>query len=569
MRAILDRVLEKGTNPDGLLYNAVNPRTGEVLDKGLADTWGYVYNAFLTIAAIDNEPRYREAAQRALAAISKYEGYDWENGSADGYADSIESALNLLARIPSDAASGWVDKSMEFLFGKQRPDGILEGWHGDGNSARTALMWALAKTQGVAASPWRDDLKLGAVRLPDGGVRIVLAGDWPWSGTLRFDRPRHRVRMYLPFDYPRINQFPEWFTADATGDYEITIGEGPARVVKGHDLYELPLKVKAGETLRLTVKPYRDPAAPKLRTMKYTPRSPRATVAWQKDLRGRLFKLLAMSDQVGAKVPLDARVLSSEERDGYVFEEVELNSTPGRRIKAVVTVPRSGAAPYPAVVAIHGHGGSRFIVHDRSSVYKGFAAELAGIRLCHHRRRRRPARRLRARAAARRREAPRPHARGRLSRRDERGRPGPDRLRRPVPRRRDGHVARGHGRADRRLRQLGLPDDHGPDGVRSLHVLEVRRPAGAGRFRRHLRDDRAAAPAVPERPARGAVHVRRAAGPAGHGRDPAGLRRPGTPRERRAGHPPRRARGRPAELGRVLPESGWPSPPRRSKEIRR
>ena len=64
MRAILDRVLEKGTNPDGLLWNAIDPRTGEVLDKGLADTWGYVYNAFLTIAAVDNEPRYREAAAK-------------------------------------------------------------------------------------------------------------------------------------------------------------------------------------------------------------------------------------------------------------------------------------------------------------------------------------------------------------------------------------------------------------------------------------------------------------------------------------------------------------------------
>ena len=232
MHAILDRVLEKGTNPDGLLWNAINPRTGEVLDKGLADTWGYVYNAFLTVAAVDNEPRYREAAARALGAIAKYEGYDWENGSADGYADSIESALNLLNRLPAPTPRpAWVDKSMEFLFGKQRPDGILEGWHGDGNSARTALMWALAKTQGVAASPWRDDLRLGAVRLPDGGVQIVLAGDWPWSGTLRFDRPRHRVRMHLPLDYPRINQFPEWFTADATGDYEIAIrrGAGPGR----------------------------------------------------------------------------------------------------------------------------------------------------------------------------------------------------------------------------------------------------------------------------------------------------------------------------------------------------
>jgi hypothetical protein len=513
LRAILDRVLEKGTNPEGLLYNAINPRTGAILDKGLADTWGYVYNAFLTIGAIDNEPRYCEAAARAQAAISKYEGYDWENGSADGYADSIESAINLVNRIPSDAASGWIDKSMEFLFGKQRADGILEGWHGDGNSARTALMWALAKTQGIAASPWRDDLRLGAVRLPDGSIQAVLTGDWPWSGTLRFDRPRNRDRMYLPFDYPRINQFPEWFTAEATKDYEIKIGDAPARVVKGHDLYALPLKVGAGETLRLTVAPYRDPAAPKLRSMKYTPRSRREAVAWQKDVRRRLFGLLHMSDQVGAKVPLDARTLSSEERDGYVFEEVEFASTPGRRIKAVVTVPRTGTGPYPAVVAIHGHGGSRTIVHDRTSVYKGFAAELAGtgyitiaVDVGQH-------------------VAAGPHARRRLPDGHEGGRQGPDRLRRPVPRRRDVHVAGGHGREDRRLRQLGIPDRHGPDGIRPLHVLEVRRPARARRFRRHLRPRRPAAAPVPERPARGAVHVRRAAGPAGHDRDPANLRR--------------------------------------------
>ena len=33
-----------------------------------------------------------------------------------------------------------VDQSMEYIFKKQRYDGVLEGWHGDGNSARTALL---------------------------------------------------------------------------------------------------------------------------------------------------------------------------------------------------------------------------------------------------------------------------------------------------------------------------------------------------------------------------------------------------------------------------------------------
>jgi hypothetical protein len=377
IRALLDRILEVGTNPDGLLYNAINPKTGEVLSKGLADTWGYVYNAYLTIASIDNEPRYRDAAARALSNIHKYRDYDWENGSADGYADSIESALNLLNRIPDESAFNWVDHSIEFLFNKQRYDGILEGWHGDGNSARTALLWALEKTQGVTASPWRDDLRLGAVRGPDGSLQVFLASDWPWSGKLCFDRPRHRSPIYLPLDYPRINQFPEWFTAGPIQKYEVKAGDGAVRIVEGTDLYQFPATVKADEPLRLTVSIHQDPAAPRLRAMKYTPRSRQKAVAWQKELRRRFYGLLKLDDLVKAKIPLNPKVLLSEDRPGYIHQEIEINSTPGRRIKAIVTLPRSGTPPYPAVVCIHGHGGSRAVVYDKSNVYKGFAAALA------------------------------------------------------------------------------------------------------------------------------------------------------------------------------------------------
>jgi hypothetical protein len=36
--------------------------------------------------------------------------------------------------VPVDSAFGWVDHSISFIFGKQRYDGIIEGWHGDANS---------------------------------------------------------------------------------------------------------------------------------------------------------------------------------------------------------------------------------------------------------------------------------------------------------------------------------------------------------------------------------------------------------------------------------------------------
>ena len=49
------------------------------------------------------------------------------------------------------------------MFAMQQPDGIVEGWHGDGNFARTALMYGLWKTQGARLSPWKHSLRLGAV----------------------------------------------------------------------------------------------------------------------------------------------------------------------------------------------------------------------------------------------------------------------------------------------------------------------------------------------------------------------------------------------------------------------
>jgi hypothetical protein len=111
--------------------------------------------------------------------------------------------------VPS--AFEWVDSEIRTMWAKQQPDGVIEGWHGDGNFARTSLMYALMKTQGCRLEPWRADLRIGAVR--DGEkLHLYLSAKRPWTGKLLFDRPRHKTIMHLPVDYPRINQFPEWFT---------------------------------------------------------------------------------------------------------------------------------------------------------------------------------------------------------------------------------------------------------------------------------------------------------------------------------------------------------------------
>ncbi len=57
----------------------------------------------------------------------------------------------------------------------------------------------------------------------------------------------------MPFDYARINQFPEWFTVDAGSQYELTVG-GAKQTVSGSALASYSLSVAAGESVRVSVR---------------------------------------------------------------------------------------------------------------------------------------------------------------------------------------------------------------------------------------------------------------------------------------------------------------------------
>ena len=254
MHEMFDCILEKARNDDGLLYSWFNPQTSEH-SADLCDTWGYDYDGFYTMWLMDKTAAYRDAVGKALGNLKgKYIGTCWGDTSADGFADSIEGAINLFNREPIESAADWIDSQTRMMWAIQKSDGVIEGWHGDGNFARTSLMFALWKTQGVTVQPWRADVRLGAVR-QGGWVYLILTSDGAWEGRVVFDRPRHKLLMHLPFDYPRINQFPEWFTVDAAGQYEVKIGGSPQQVKCGVQLAEgIPIKLRAGETLPMEVR---------------------------------------------------------------------------------------------------------------------------------------------------------------------------------------------------------------------------------------------------------------------------------------------------------------------------
>ncbi len=254
LHAILDQVLELGRNDDGLLYTAIQPKTGGH-STGLSDTWGYDYDAFYTLYLLDHTAAYREAVRKVLGNLKgKYVGAPWADKSADGYADSIEGAINLYNRERVEAAADWIDSQTRLMWAIQQSDGIIEGWHGDGNFARTTLMYVLWKTQGVHVEPWRADVRVGAVR--DGGTLLLsLAADQPWQGRLLFDKPRHKLTMHLPLDYPRINQFPEWFTTEARKKYMLRdAASGSVRSVRGKEMQEgVAVELKPGVEARWKV----------------------------------------------------------------------------------------------------------------------------------------------------------------------------------------------------------------------------------------------------------------------------------------------------------------------------
>jgi hypothetical protein len=258
---LLDRILEVARNENGLFYMEIDPVSGKVLNDELTDNWGYDYNAFLTVALVDDHEPYREAVRYALENVHKHTGYPWEGDIADGYADSIESGLNLLNRIPVESGFEWIEHETRHMLAKQRDDGIVAGWHGDGNYARTAIMVALWKTQGCRVEPWRADVSIGA--LMDGNELLVsVQSHWPWEGRVIFDRQRHKENFNLPADYPRLNQFQEWFTARRSSQYELLINESTTsqrtRTVDGSALIRgIPVSTKGTGVRPIGEKPIR------------------------------------------------------------------------------------------------------------------------------------------------------------------------------------------------------------------------------------------------------------------------------------------------------------------------
>lgn len=251
LNAMFHRLLDKARNADGLWFNLIKSSTGEPLNRETPDTWGYALSATATFALATGDERLLAAVKAALRNLNQPRYYDWYG--ADAYADSIEGATYLLNRFPTREAFDWLENVLPIFLGKQRDNGIVEGWYGDGNYARTALLAARYYTQGAICRPWRSDLRFGAIRNGD-TLTIALSAENDWKGTMVFDQARHRTILNLPVNYLRLNEWSEWFTVEANRNYQVKVGGSKTRTMTGAELVEgLPLSLKAGKVLKVEI----------------------------------------------------------------------------------------------------------------------------------------------------------------------------------------------------------------------------------------------------------------------------------------------------------------------------
>jgi len=253
VRKMLDEILARGTNEDGMMFDQLG-HPGH-----LSDGWGYNYVTYLCYDRVVGEPVYRERIERTLRNLMKpqYRNYNWE-GNIDGFADSIEGAIYLLNRIPVPEGLAWVDREIAANVTRaSEPLATAKLWTTyklEANAVRTVLMHAMMHTRGSIARPWRQDLTLGASQSGD-ELTVVMKADQAWSGRLIIDKPRHRLEMGFKYDWPRMNTMPEWFTAEPDDHYNVRdLVAGTVTTHAGADLHAgLPVTLAPGEERQIQI----------------------------------------------------------------------------------------------------------------------------------------------------------------------------------------------------------------------------------------------------------------------------------------------------------------------------
>lgn len=218
---MLDLIAENGRDKRGFFYNSIDTKTGQVIDSGLSDNWGYILCAYYIHYLCHQDEKYLEPVRTLLANLDQVKDYKWEIG-VDGLADSLESAVYLVNRLPSAGVTDWIDYHYSKMFARQSEKGIVEGTYLDGNFTRTVLLIALMKTAGVRFAPWDSKIIFGSYQEND-VLYVAVQANTKAVGRLRFDNQRWSEWLHLPMNLPRVNEWPVWWAAQPKATYQVEV----------------------------------------------------------------------------------------------------------------------------------------------------------------------------------------------------------------------------------------------------------------------------------------------------------------------------------------------------------
>jgi len=263
MEHLFDEILKRGVNSDGVIIGSLQREPGPH-DRGrTGDGWGYDFVGFLDYDLALGSRRYHEAARRPLTNLLKprYRKFNWDHGSRDNVADSVEGGLYLLRWLPTAEGFIWADREIATLLVDHTDPNRLWGTHKlEANTVRTVLIHTMLHTRNTIARPWRQGLQLGAAPCGE-GICLFMKSDKPYEGRIVFDIPRHRLYMGFAQDWPRMNAVPEWFTVEPDEQHQYVIEDVDAsttRLRTGKAMAAgLPVRLEAGKPLRWIVRPLR------------------------------------------------------------------------------------------------------------------------------------------------------------------------------------------------------------------------------------------------------------------------------------------------------------------------
>lgn len=236
-----ETLLTRGIAPSGLLVNQLDSTTLTPIDPNPCDNWGYLLSgALLFTQAAQRTTNPSPALTTRLEALTTQidtialavthtDNLAWEGTHPDGFADTIESAIYLANHRPHlrDQLLNWADDQLHYMLAQQSPTGFTTNDYLDGNFIRTLILHAEARTGGFRLAPFSTDVQIG---LADTALSLT-AGPAGYSGQLLIPQPRHTTVLHLPWNWPRVNSWPEWPSSTTATPSSIPITLAPYQTI--------------------------------------------------------------------------------------------------------------------------------------------------------------------------------------------------------------------------------------------------------------------------------------------------------------------------------------------------